>query len=179
MAPAAKIRQRKEMNWIGSIEELVQKWANDKNTLRTWNSTRKLCGTKRQNHLERIEKECKSLIVHYNVENVLNVEGIWRWNGTLYRLDFLLNLFTFYAYICCSRGNRNNIRTEQERSWNVKRGVFVSCQMLQLLFFDIFFSRMHCHRCSYHRNASFFPLLFDKEVLFIIIKFQSHLLTAQ
>lgn len=80
-------------------------------------------------------------------KNILKFEGIQRENA-ISRVDFLFNLFTFYAYICRSRA-----ASKQYSNWI---GVCVMPNASQFLSLFRSFSLLHCHRCSYHPTSLIF-----------------------
>lgn len=80
-------------------------------------------------------------------KNILKFEGIQRENA-ISRVDFLFNLFTFYAYICRSRA--------ASKQYSNSIGVCVMPNASQFLSLFRSFSLLHCHRCSYHPNSLIF-----------------------
>lgn len=117
---------------------------------------------------------------------------------SVYFVSFFFSIYSqFYAYIWRRRSDKYNIGALNINmllsvslfffSLSPSLGVckcYLSCQMFQNFFLLLRIlgmpSLLHCHR-RYFQQISFPFLfsLFNKEVLFIIIKFQSHLLTAQ
>lgn len=151
-------KNEKKINWLN------RKLAQEEGIRRKHTSNMKIYEKRSRSRSKKKKRgeSWKMQIFHRTLQRK-NISNSVRSGKSVDRVDFLFNLFTFYAYICRSWWERNNIGAGR---------VYVVPNALRKFEREYsFFLAFTLIRCR--------SFLFDEEVSFIIIKFQSHLLTAQ